>query len=416
MIKLLKNPSQIVTVNTNGNNVKRGLEMREISLLEDYSIIVENNLIKDIIKNSAINKTKFDKIIELDNKVVLPGLIDCHTHLVFAGNRANEFKLKLDGASYEEIAANGGGINNTVNAVRNSSFDDLFNIACKRIEYAISRGITSIEIKSGYGLSFYDEIKILQVVKALRNKYIIDIIPTFLGAHTFPPEFKNDRLKYIEIIEKEMLPYVYENSLADFCDVFCEKSAFSAEETNYLLEKASNYGFKIKLHSEQFNNIGGIDLALKYNATSIDHLEMLNLEDINKLVKSDIVSVLLPGVSFFLNYDFANARAIIDNNGIVAISTDFNPGSSNIQDLNLVMSIAALKMRMKVEETISAVTINAAKALAIEKSTGSIELNKKADFAIFDAKEYSEILYNVGHNLNVLTIKNGDVIFNKENL
>ncbi len=414
MKKIFKNPTQIVTVNTNGSNCKRGFMMNEIFPLTGYSIFVEDGIIKDFVKNEDISKYSYDEEINLENKVILPGFVDCHTHTVFAGSRANEFRLKLKGATYEEIAEAGGGINNTVNSVRLSSFDELYNISAERINYFISRGVTSIEIKSGYGLSFYDEIKILQVIKALKNNFEIDIIPTFLGAHTFPPEFKNDRKKYIDMIINEMLPYVCQNHLADFCDVFCEKSAFSVDETELILNSAKNIGLKIKLHTEQFNNIGGIALALKYNAVSVDHLEMLNEADIENIAKSNTVAVLLPGVSFFLNYDYANVKKIMEHNGIVAISTDFNPGSSHIHDLNLIMSIAALKMRMTIEETISAVTINAAKAIGIENRTGSIEIGKQADFAIFDTNNYADIIYNVGKNINVMTIKKGNIIYNSK--
>ncbi len=412
MLKLLKNAKQIVTINTNGTNFKRGFEMSNIELLENCHILIENDVIKDVLQNNNFPK-KIDEVIDVSNKIILPGLIDCHTHTVFAGNRSEEFKMKIAGVGYEEIAAKGGGINNTVNSLREMSFDELYNISAARIDYFISRGVTSLEIKSGYGLSFYDEIKILQVIKALKNNYKIDIVPTFLGAHTIPREFKNDREKYIDIIINQMLPYIKENNLAYFCDIFCETTAFSALETDKILDAAQKTGLKIKLHTDQFNNIGGIDIALKYNAVSVDHLEMLNDIDIGKIAKSNSVCVLLPGVSFFLNYNFANALSLIEEGGIIALSTDFNPGSSHIHDINLIMSIAAIKMRMNIESIISAVTINAAKAIGLENITGSIEIGKQADFSIFEANDYSDIIYNVGKNLNVMTIKKGEIIYKR---
>ncbi len=412
MLKLLKNAKQIVTVDTNKLNVKRGLDMNDLNLLTDQDIIIEDGTIKEFIKRDEVAEN-FDEIIDVSNRVVLPGLIDCHTHTVFAGNRAEEFKMKIAGIGYEEIASKGGGINNTVNSLRELPFDELYDLAASRLDYFITRGVTSLEIKSGYGLSFYDEIKILQVIKALKNNYKIDIVPTFLGAHTIPREFKNDRDKYINIIINQMLPYVKENNLAAFCDVFCEATAFTAEETDEILSAAEIAGLNVKLHTEQFNNIGGIDIALKHNAISVDHLEMLNENDLLRISKSDSVCVLLPGVSFFLNYNFANANELIKNNAIVAISTDFNPGSSHIHDLNLIMSIAAIKMRMTLESIISAVTINAAKAIGLEKVTGSIEIGKNADFSIFEADDYSDIIYNVGKNLNIMTIKNGEIIYKR---
>lgn len=411
MLTLLKNPSQIVSVDTNGVNFKRGKEMNSLSLLTDHSILLEGNKIKDIITNKKAEKKKFDIEIDLTGKTVLPGLIDCHTHTAFAGSRANEFRMKLQGATYEEIAKAGGGINKTVQSVRSSSFEELVKIIKPRINYFIRQGITTLEIKSGYGLCYYDEIKLLQVINQLKKETQIEIVPTFLGAHTFPPEYKNDEEKYLSIIITEMLPYIVEKKLAEFCDVFCEKTAFSANQTEQIFAASAKQGLSLKLHSEQFNNIGGVDIALKYNATSIDHLEVITDEDLQKLSKTDIVSVLLPGVSFFLGYGFAPARKIIENNGIVALSTDYNPGSSHIADLNLIMSLACLKMKMTVEETISAVTINAAKALKREKECGSIEIGKKADFAIFNTTDYADLVYNVGKNLTYMTIKNGVIIY-----
>jgi len=411
MITLLKNPAQIVTVNTDGKNFKRGKELAEIGVVSEHSIVVEDDLIVDVIPNISADKTGADKIIDLENKVILPGLIECHTHSVFAGSRGNEFRLKLKGVTYEEIAASGGGINSTVKAVRNASFDELYAITKERVDYFISQGITTLEIKSGYGLDFENEIKILNVIKKLNEQYPVDIVPTFLGAHTVPNELKGNREKYIDSLINEMLPYIASNNLAEFCDAFCEPGAFSADEVDAIFSSAVKHGFKIKLHTEQFNNIGGLDTALKHNAISVDHLEVIKNTDIVKLSGIDTVAVLLPGVSFFLNYGFAPARELIENDAIVALATDYNPGSSHIANLNLIMSFAALKMKMSIEETISAVTINAAKSLNRNKTTGSIEKGKKADFAVFNTNDYSDIVYNVGKNLNCMTIKDGKIIY-----
>lgn len=411
MKTLLFNPASMVTVTTSAKNYKRGKELNDIGCLFEHSVVIEDDLIKDILPTSSVDKNKFEKVIDLSGKTVLPGLIECHTHTAFAGSRADEFSQKLIGVGYEEIAKRGGGINTTVQAVRASSFEELINLIKPRVEHFISHGITTLEIKSGYGLNFEDERKLLQVINFLNEIYPIDIVPTFLGAHTFPKEFKDNRQGYVYEIINKMIPHFAEQKLAEFCDGFCEATAFSANEIDEIFSAAVQSGLKLKLHTEQFNSVGGLDIALKHKAVSVDHLEVIKDEDIPKLGKSDTVSVLLPGVSFFLNHTYAPARKLIEQNAIVALATDFNPGSSHISSLSLIMSLAALKMQMTIEETISAVTINAAKALCRENSIGSIEIGKKADFAVFDTVDYSDIVYSVGNNLNCMTIKDGKVIY-----
>lgn len=412
-MKLFSNAEQIVTCNTNGVNFKKGKDFSELEVLTSHAIIVENDLIKDIIPNQSIKNFSDYEIFDLKNKIILPGLVECHTHTAFAGSRADEFKMKLDGVHYEEIASQGGGILKTVNAVRNISLTDLVELIKPRIDEFISQGITTLEIKSGYGLNFENEIKLLHGIKILDELYPIDIVPTFLGAHTFPKEFRVNHQVYIEEIINKMIPHIAKNNLAEFCDAFCETSAFSSEEVDLIFSAAKKHGLKLKLHTEQFNNIGGLDVALKHNAISVDHLEVLKESDIGKLADSDVVCDLLPGVSFFLNYQFAPARKLIDAGAVVALSTDYNPGSSHILNLHLIMQLAALKMQLKAEEIINAVTINAAKSLGRNDSIGSIEIGKKADFSIFNTEEYPDIIYNVGRNLNCMTIKNGEVIYQR---
>ena len=409
MTTLLFNPAQVVTVNTNGKNYKTGLESKEIGLLEKHSILIADGKISKIIPNRNLSKIKFDKKIDLTDKIVIPGLVECHTHSVFTGSRSKEFNMRLNGKSYEEIARSGGGINSTVKSVRESGFEELLNITKPRIENFISQGVTSLEIKSGYGLSFYDEIKLLEVINKLNSLYPIDIIPTFLGAHTFPPEYINDKEKYIDVIINEMMPYIAEKKLAKSCDAFCELTAFKTKQIEKIFSAAVNLGLDLKLHTDQFNSIGGLDLAIEMNAKSVDHLEVL--KEAAKLSNSETVAVLLPGVSFSLQYSYAPARKLLDHNAIVALASDYNPGSSHINNINIIWGLAAFKMNMSIEEIISSYTINSAKALGISNFTGSIEIGKTADFAIYDAKDYSEILYNFGNNLNVTTIKNGEVIY-----
>ncbi|MCZ7611100.1 MAG: imidazolonepropionase [Ignavibacterium sp.] len=414
MRKLLTGFAQIITCNTNGINSKRGNYLSEISALVNHSIIIEDGIIKDIIPDSSIKNISAEQNLSFKGKTILPGLIDCHTHTAFAGSRAKEFKEKIAGVHYEEIAKRGGGILTTVNAVRNSSFNDLIELIKPRVQEFIAQGVTTLEIKSGYGLDFENEIKLLHAINFLNEIYPIDIIPTFLGAHTFPSEFKGNHKGYVELIVDKMIPHIAKNNLAEFCDGFCEATAFNSEEIDLIFSSAVKSGLKLKLHTEQFNNVGGLDIAIKHNAVSIDHLEVIAEEDLSRFKDSETVAVLLPGVSLFLDYDFAPARKLIENNAIVALATDYNPGSSHILNLHLIMSLASIKMKMKMEEVINAVTINAAKALNRETTSGSIEPGKNADFAVFDVEDYSEIIYNAGRNLVTHTIKSGEIIFQKQ--
>ena len=412
MIKLLFAPSQILTIDTAGKHQKNGNEFSDVNTIDEHSVVVEDDIIKDIIPNSSVKKNSFDAVLDLKDKIVLPGLIECHTHTTFTGSRADEFSQRLEGADYEMIAKSGGGINSTVKSVRNSSFEEIVDEVKPRIENFIAQGITTLEIKSGYGLDFENEIKLLHVINYLNEIYAIDIIPTFLGAHTYPPEYTQNHEQYLNLITNKMLPHISKQKLAKFCDGFCEATAYSAEEIKSIFLSANANGLKLKLHTEQFNSIGGLDVALNLNAVSVDHLEVLKDDDIQKIADSDTVAVVLPGVSFFLNHQYAPVRKLIDKNVVVALATDFNPGSSHISSLGLIMSIAAIKMNMSIEETINAVTINAAKALCVNDKVGSIEIGKKADFSVFDSKEYANIVYHIGNNLNCITIKNGRIIYN----
>ncbi|HEX9252725.1 MAG TPA: imidazolonepropionase, partial [Ignavibacteriaceae bacterium] len=282
MKKLFTNVSQIVTCSTNGKNFKRGKELSELEVLENHSIFCENGIILDILPNYSNSKIKFDEKVDLHGKVILPGLIDCHTHTAFAGSRANEFKEKIAGVGYEEIAKKGGGINTTVTAVRNSSLIDLVELMKPRVQEFIAQGVTTLEIKSGYGLDFENEKKLLHAIKVINETFAINIVSTFLGAHTFPPEFKDNHSGYVELIIDEMIPHIAKNNLAEFCDGFCESTAFNSDEIDQIFIAASNSGLKLKLHTEQFNNVGGLDIALKHNAISVDHLEVLLEKDFHK--------------------------------------------------------------------------------------------------------------------------------------
>ncbi|MDP4116793.1 MAG: imidazolonepropionase, partial [Bacteroidota bacterium] len=300
--------------------------------------------------------------------------------------------------------------------VRDLTFEELVQLAIPRINYFIQQGVTTLEIKSGYGLDLENEIKLLRAIKDLNEMFPIDIIPTFLGAHTYPPEFKSNHAGYIDLIINKMLPAIANEQLAVFCDAFIEDTAFSVNDIERVFDAANKLGFKLALHTEQFNNIGGIDLIDKFNIANVDHLEVLRDEDINKLAKSHTTAVLLPGVSLFQKYNYAPARKLIDNNIITALASDYNPGSCSISNISVIMGLAALNMQMTIEEVISAYTLNAANALLLSKDRGSIEIGKKADFSVLETDDYSDLVYNFGKNLNYITIKNGNIIYKKESI
>ncbi len=414
MLKRFANASQILTVDSFGSGRKKGQDASVLNILSGHDIIVENGLVKDFIPfHSPL--TTAHRTVEVKGKVITPGFIECHTHSLFAGDRSAEYRMKLEGKSYEDIAAMGGGIVSSVRAVRETPESDLLTLLLKRVDNFISQGVTSLEIKSGYGLSYDAELKMLRVIKKAASLRNINIIPCFLGAHTVPIEYKQDRKKYLSILINELLPVIKAENLSNRCDAFCESSAFSPDEVEQLFVVAKSLGFNLTLHTEQFNNIGGIELALQMDALSVDHLEVLKDEQIKLFGDSQTVAVLLPGVSYTLDYSFAPARKLIDSGATVALATDYNPGTSNINSIFLIMSLAARKLKMTFEEIISAYTINSAAALGISNETGSLEPGKSADFAILDISNYEQIIYNTAQNFNQMTVKSGKIIYNKSN-
>ncbi len=414
MLKRFANASQILTVDSFGSGRKKGQAASVLNILSGHDIIVENGLVKDFIPfHSPL--TTAHRTVDVKGKVITPGFVECHTHSLFAGDRSAEYRMKLEGKSYEDIAAMGGGIVSSVRAVRETPESDLLTLLLKRVDNFISQGVTSLEIKSGYGLSYDAELKMLRVIKKAASLRNINIIPCFLGAHTVPIEYKQDRKKYLSILINELLPVIKAENLSNRCDAFCESSAFSPDEVEQLFIVAKSLGFNLTLHTEQFNNIGGIELALQMDALSVDHLEVLKDEQIKLFGDSQTVAVLLPGVSYTLDYSFAPARKLIDSGATVALATDYNPGTSNINSIFLIMSLAARKLKMTFEEIISAYTINSAAALGISNETGSLEPGKSADLAILDISNYEQIIYNTAQNFNQMTVKSGKIIYNKSN-
>jgi len=413
MKTLLYRASQVLTCKPANGKFKRKNELNDVGLKEDFSLVVEDDLISDIASSKDFDFSKFDIVIDCRNKVILPGLIDSHTHLIFSGSRADEFEMRVAGLSYEEIAEKGGGINRTVLATRNSSKDELKNLADERIKNAIRFGVTTLEVKSGYGLDYETELKMLEVVNELNKNSNYELIPTFLGAHTIPLEFKDKRSEYLKLITEKLLPEIRKKNLAKYCDVFLEKTAFSLEESKLILESARMNGLELKLHCDQFNSLGGVKLGIDLNVKSLDHLEMITDNDIKLLSETDIVATILPGVSYFLKIRYAPVREMIDNGCIIAIATDFNPGSCTSQNLPLMMNIATLYNGMKLNETINSVTINAAYSLGLENKLGSIEVGKQADLLILNTNDYKNLVYYFGSTFTQTVIKRGKIIYER---
>jgi len=352
--------------------------------------------------------------IDATGKVVMPGLIDAHTHLIFAGSRENEFEERIQGLSYQEIAERGGGILSTVEATRQASFDELLFLGKRRLDRMLSKGVTTVEAKSGYGLSLRDEIKILRVMKALRESHPIDIVSTFLGAHTVPREFTEDRTRYVDLLIEEMIPRVAQERLAEFCDVFCEEKAFTLEESKRILEAGKQHGLKPKIHADQLNSWGGAELAAEVHAYSADHLEYSSPEGIQKMAETGVTAVLLPGASFFLSMKkYPPARDMIEQGVAVSLATDLNPGSSMTESLPLMMTMGCAMYRLLPKEVIQATTIQAARSMGREKEIGSLEVGKQADLLVLDIPNYRYLPYHFGADHVETVIKKGRMIYQK---
>ncbi|MEW6375048.1 MAG: imidazolonepropionase [Thermodesulfobacteriota bacterium] len=352
--------------------------------------------------------------IDAAGKVAMPGLIDPHTHLIFAGSRENEFEQRIQGLSYLEIAERGGGILSTVEATRKASFEELFSLGKKRLDRMLSKGVTTIEAKSGYGLSLPDEMKILNVMKALQENHPLDIVPTFLGAHTVPKEFRNNRANYIDLLIEEMIPKVAQERLAEFCDVFCEEKAFTLEESKRILETGKRYGLKPKIHADQLSSGGGAELAAEVGAYSADHLEYISSTGIERMAEKGVIAVLLPGASFFLSMKkFPPVREMIDKGVTVSLATDLNPGSSMTESLPLMMTMGCTMFKMTPKEVVQATTIHAARSMGRENEKGSLDIGKQADILLLDIPNYHYFPYHFGVDHVELVIKKGRIVYKR---
>ena len=390
-----------------------GEEMK-IKVIKDAFIKIKNDIIQDFGSMETwegISDWNNVEIIDAENGTVMPCYCDSHTHLVFAETRENEFVDRIKGLTYEEIAAKGGGILNSAKAINEITEEELYKISQQRLLKCIKQGTGSIEIKSGYGLTLENELKILRVINRLKQESEIIIKSTFLGAHAIPKDYKKDRKKYIDLIINEMIPEVAKENLADFIDVFCEKNYFSTEETKKIIKAGEKYGMISKIHVNQFNVIGGVKLGVEENSISVDHLENITDEEIKLLSQSNTIATLLPGCSFFLNIKYANAKKMIKENVKIALSTDYNPGSSPTHNMNFIVSLACIKMGITPEQAIIASTINSAHAMGVGQITGSIKKGKKANLIITkDIPSYKYIPYSFSENIINKVLINGKTI------
>lgn len=385
--------------------------------LESGAIACKDGLISLISPMDKLGDTHSNlatKVIDLEGKCLTPGLIDCHSHLVFGGNRAEEFNLRLQGQSYEQIAKQGGGIMSTVNHTRAATEQQLEHDARSRLALLVSDGVTSIEIKSGYGLTFKDEEKMLRVARRLGDTSPVTVTTTFLGAHTLPPEYANNRSGYIDLVCKDMLPKFHAQGLIDAVDAFCEGIAFSIDEVEQVFQAATNLRLPVKLHAEQLSNTGGAELAAKYHALSADHLEYLDETGVQAMAASGSVAVLLPGAFYMLREtQKPPVQLLRDYQVPIALATDINPGSSPVLSARLMMVLGCQEFGLTPEEALRGMTINAAKALGKSDSVGSLQIGYVADFAIWDVQQPSELAYWLGGNKAESVIKEGSCIYQR---
>ncbi len=408
---LLKNIATLLQIRPLTTQKVSGLEMKELPRLVDAWLLVEDDVIHSYGNMSEIPDFKDIKTLDCSGKIVLPSWCDSHTHLVYAGNREQEFVDRINGLSYQEIAASGGGIINSAKKLQATSQTALFDQSEKRIQEVIQQGTGAIEIKSGYGLTTQAEMKMLRVAKQLGEKYNIIVKTTFLGAHAIPPEFKENKDGYLDLVCGEMMEEIASENLADYVDVFCEKGYFSVADTNRVLQAGKKHGLIAKTHVNQFTSMGGVATSVKNDALSVDHLEILNKQDITALQESQTMPVALPLCSYFLSIPYTPGREIIDAGLPLALASDYNPGSSPSGNMNFVVATACIKMRLTPEEAINAATINGAYAMGLSESHGSITRGKKANLIITkEIPSYGFLPYAFGSNTIDQVILNGTLV------
>lgn len=400
MVTLITNIQELLQVRETSIDKVSGSEMAQLPTIKNAFLVLKDNLIADFGLMKDLPEIKADKIIDAMGKVVLPSWCDSHTHIVYAGNREQEFVDRINGLSYEEIANRGGGILNSAKKLNETSEEEIYKQSKLRLEEVMHLGTGAVEIKSGYGLTIEGELKMLRVIKKLAENYPISIKATFLGAHAFPTHYKENKAGYIEEIITKMIPEIAQNKLAEYVDVFCESGYFSVEETEKIMQAGIQFGLKPKIHVNQFNSIGGIQAGIKFKALSVDHLEVMTSEDIEALKDSETMPVALPSCSYFLSIPYTPAREMIKAGLPLALATDFNPGSTPSGNMNFVVATACIKMKMTPEEAINAATINGAYAMGLSETHGSITKGKKANLILTKPiSSYYQIPYAFGSNL-----------------
>ncbi|GAB5563159.1 MAG: imidazolonepropionase [Winogradskyella sp.] len=410
MSVLIKNIKQLLQVHDHNELILKGDDMKHLSVIENAYLYIEHDTIIEYGDMEYCEGIDAEETIDATGRIVLPAWCDSHTHTVYAGDRTAEFVDRIHGLSYEEIAKNGGGILNSAKTLQNTSEDALFTQSMERLDELVRMGTGAIEIKTGYGLTVEAELKMLKVIKRIKNESLIKITPTLLAAHAIPQEYKKDKKAYVDKIINALIPQAAELNIAKYIDVFCEEGYFDLEDTEPILKAAQTYDLRPKIHVNQFNILGGVALGVKYNALSVDHLEELNDADIEALKGSDTIPVALPGCSYFLGIPYTPARKIIDAGLPLALASDYNPGSAPSGNMNFIVSSACVKLKMTPEEAINAATINGAYAMGISNMYGSITRGKKANVLVTKPmNHYREIAYNFSHNPIEHVIINGQL-------
>ncbi len=409
---VVTNAGQLICVAGPGERERRGAALAAPIILEDAALIARAGVIDWVGPMSELPPRPVGaELIDAAGRAVLPGLVDSHTHLLFAGTREDEFERRLAGASYQEIAAHGGGINATVRRVRAATKEQLKELARRRLARLLAFGVTTVEVKSGYALNAADEIKCLEAVAELNAEGPVELVPTFLGAHDVPPEFRSDRAGYVSLLTDEVLPEVARRGLAEFCDVFCETGVFSVAESERVLRKALDLGLRLKVHADELTPLGGAELAARLGAASADHLLCVTEAGIEALAASDTVATLLPGTAFFLGVPYAPARRLIERGVAVALASDCNPGTCPTENLPLIGTMACTQMRMLPGEVVTALTLNAAAALGRSDRLGALSPGRQADLVICDVPDYRQVFYHFGVSHAWRVVKRGRVVY-----